>query len=82
MSHSKPPRADHAAHARRRAPATELAVVDLIAQHSPQANAQFARLRDARLPEAFLRQLASTELERRSTALVSLYCRNKWRAYR
>ena len=39
----------------------ELCVVNLIAQHDPESNAQFSRRRDARLGESLLRDLSTIE---------------------
>lgn len=41
--------------------AAELFVINLVAQHDPQANAQFARRRDPCLTHTFLDKLAALE---------------------
>ena len=40
---------------------TEFLVIDLIAQHDPQTNAQLAGRRHARFPQAFLHRFAAIE---------------------
>src|ERR1700680_1219479 len=41
--------------------AAELFVINLVAQHDPQPDPQFARRRDPRLPHSFLDELAAVE---------------------
>ena len=43
------------------AAAAELFLVDLVAQHNPQLDAQFARCRDRLLAHSFLDELATVE---------------------